>query len=1026
MALQRVGKGNYDIEVEGVEDDVLGGQIAHHVAIKGFCVLSPDFYKAELLNKAYNDAEELEFYQVNSVVAEGLLGPEGSCTVADLESNVQKDARSEGASLIAVDEGLTRIWNSLVPHVYQFGIEATRRGNGVAHRAGDAQDESPELTEKEVSKWQGQFLRHSFMILVVLGPKGGDLELLPLKLEDAEPWQVRLMPGQVVVLRADAMTHKYTSSGESLVVSTFLLEPDRKGVPTGGVNMPPAARTIEEWTVNRLKELKDREEDEDFVWDTEIPRGWQIAMNHSFKRGQVSGIAGLSCYFPGFRDHEAWFQASGAGVDFATEVPAIRWQHAAYYDPDPETCTDQRMKTQCKHLTYMEGAELFDNRFFSLSPHESNGMDPHHRLLLELGYLSLHSMGMKKKSLMNAPGGVYVGITSVEFAFAGGIHPQGGSAGISSFASGRISFCLGMKGPSITVSTESASALTATLLAAESVQQKGTAVGTEFATGLAVNLLLSPVWWPNESLQKRLSAEGRCFSFDACADGFIKGDGCAGVGIKPATSIVDGQIVRNEQDNFLASIAGGKLASSGASASMHSTNAAAEQQCMCDAIRNASVAAADVDGIEPFGSGHFLSDAVELSSIWRAHRTEEPSERMAVTAVKSSVGNQVECSGMASIIKVVHAARYGFMSPSLHLKQANPMFDTFEHPLDIMSESLEFPFRSTFNGVKARGLGGSNVYLLSWGILAEQQRFAAEDSDDRFPRKKALPTFWPGGGGELEEHMQPRRKDGYFIAGTWSQWQGGQKMDPEGNDVYTATVTLGENRWEKFQIWLDGDPERALHPGEPKAPQGTAVAGPGTDTGEPTPVASASTLAPSWLLDGRSWLGGPSDGQAEPAAENPNVGEPGEQYIVRLEVAGRWRMVTWEKVATRALQAVAARSSAIGSRSRYFVATSWSGWELEEMTADSATPGLYSIDVILDAYGGGEFQIVRDRDWDQAFYPPYTGVQDGSSAAVLGPDDSGMDIGWLIKGYKGDAFRIEFQRTLESGEDVRKVSWRKL
>mmetsp|Transcript_77772 Transcript_77772/g.251979 ORF Transcript_77772/g.251979 Transcript_77772/m.251979 type:complete len:1127 (+) Transcript_77772:31-3411(+) len=1002
----------------GLNDEAVGGLIARQLAVKGFCTVGVGLVDPSVPARARVDAESLDFYEVNTLIAEGLLGPEASLRVADLESSLDARARSDGAGLVAVDEGLTRLWSMLQPHAFQIGTQISQRGNAVVHRAGDDGDGEVPLTEKEVSKWQGQFLRHTLMLVASLGPKAGILELQPYNVGDVVPCQVRLAPGEFAVVRADALTHRFSSIDETILVSCFTLAPDHRGASTLGL-VTPVARALEEWTLERLKELKDREEDDRLVWDCEVPRSWQKAMNHNFHRGQAAGIIGAASRFSSVSTPEQWFDSTMTGPDFAVEVPATRWNHDDFYDPDPDG--GKGMKTFNNHFTMIEGLELFDNKFFGLSLFEAKSFDPQSRHLLEVGYLSMFSAGLTKKKLMNAPGGIYVGITNVESCYSAGFRSSCGSSGTLCMNSGRISFCLGMKGTSLTVSTDAASSLTVTLLASESVHVKGMATGNDFATALGVHFNLSPVWWPYECESGRMARSGRCRSFDASADGYIRGDGCAALTVKNAYDHVDGELVRRE-DKFLATVVGGFQCNSGKAASMTAPNSAAEQQVVAEAIRNAAVTPLDVDGVEAFGVGAFLSDAVEVNSIWRALLHEEGEDRLMITSAKTAIGNLVECSGMASMLRILCAAQSGFQTPNVHMRQCNPHLDPFEQPLHVLSEASEFPFRSTFNGAKARGLGGANAFVLAWGMRAQDQ--AAVSGNDAAAvadrtslgellagrrGQPVLPSFWPGGGGELP-------------------------------------------RWEKFQIWLDGRPDKVLHPGSPKMPKDCGVLGPSTilrdgeegaiaahgEVAKAVPDASSSTEAPTWLLDGRSWVG-PELGSADAGMENPDLGLPGDRYCIRLEIAGKWRMVTWEKVSTDSaltapdtttalLRAPGWKAKEEGpdlTATKYYVVGSWSDWEFRAMEEDPSMPGLFSLDIWLTSNYGVDFQIVRNTDWDQAFYPSVLGAGDGSSVEVLGPDDLGGEAAWRIEGSLGQRFRIQFQRSREAGgSDSCAVSWR--
>jgi len=1004
--VSRRGSSQYDVHLDEVGEEELGATIAQSIVTKGFCVISPGFIDGQV-ETAQQDAESMRFYQLSTVIADGLLGSEGSAQVADLEAGAKE-------SLVAIDSAITRLGHIVAPHIGGIGIDMTHRSGAVVHRAGEADDDAPPLTEKAVTKWQSQFLRGKIMVVTFLGPRTGFLELQPYDEEDMEMCQVRTVPGMIVLLRSDAMSHKHNVAGESMAVSAFFMKGElQRRVPEGGFLMTPTAKALEEWSGVRLQQLKEAD-DELAPWDDEIPRIWQQMMNHNYFKGQISGVAGAACHMPGTYDPDVWFRASNAGADYMVEVPFVRWNHEDVYDADPESW--KAGKTYCKHISVMEGIELFDNKFFSLSAHESGGLDPHARLVLEVGYASFANAGYKKKQLMNANGGVYVGCTNHEFMYAVG----GGVSGNLCMMSGRISFCLGMKGPSLSFTTEAASGLTAVYHAADSVLKKGTTVNNEMALAISASLCLSAVWWPTWCQSGWMSPEGRCMTFNSSASGFARGDGCGSVIIKSKTEMVDGNVVaRDDADKFLGTIAGGMMSNSGQSASLSAPNAAAEQEVIAQAVRNAAVSHADVDGIECHGSGAFLADAIEANAAWRAHRSEAVKERLTFGAIKSAMGNQVEAGGICALLKVVFAAQWGHLTPNLHLRQVNPHIDPFEHPVDIVTENVEFPFRSTFQGVKARGLGGSNVYLLAWGQVDPDRCPPPPPEMDRQPYL----MYWPAGAGELEDTMKPRRKDGYCIAGSWTAWKNSDKMNPTGDGNYTYTLVLGENRWEKFQIWLDGEPTRALHPGMPKAQQGSPVYGGEDGSGIPMEP-PGSPAAPSWILDGRPY------GEGE--GKNSDEGKAGDKYLIKLEISGKYQMVTWEKL--ESAPAIEDAGAVVGSTSAYYIAADWNDWILEPMDADASVPGLFVANVKLSlkttqtaatlvAKRGGEFQIVREKDWDQSFYPAIANAP--SDVEVFGPDDEGYGYNWLLNGKNGDEYRIEFQRTFEGDKEVRKVSWMK-
>jgi len=803
----------------------------------------------------------------------------------------------------------------------------------------------------------------------------------------------------------------------------------RRRAPEGGWKLVPAAKALEEWTTQRLSDLKELEAQE---VEVEVPETWHKAMNHAFHRGQMAGIYGDSVHQTASYDMDSWIGAASSGPDYAREVPLLRWDHSEFYDPDADNLAVG--KTNCRHGNFMDGVELFDNKFFDMTVEEAAELDPHQRLILERGYGALASMGKTRKDLGNAKGGVYVGCETDEWTLQLNKGYKSVSNMLSMF-SGRLSFCLNMKGPAVTLSTEGASGLTAAHMASESVLARGwqMTASNDFAVAIGASLMIHPSAWTAIGTRSFFSKTGRCQSFDAAADGYIRGDGCAAVAIQAATKIVEGGALKHreeKEDVFLGTVAGAASNHNGKAASLTSPHGPSEQECMTTAIRSAAVRPRDVEAVEANALGFPLRDAVEVTSHWGVHRrvdNEALKDPLCVLASKTSVGNQVEASGTLQLLKAIYSAQFGHVAPLAHLHRANPHIDPFGQPLLLANEAISFSGASSFTGVLSQGFGGTNVYLLTW---------AMENVAKVFPPPPVAPpqiAFWPGGGGEIEHELLPSEKDGYFIIGTWSRWETPQRMDRTAPGEYRFTVTLGENRWEQFQIWLDGDPKRCLHPEEPKAPRLTKVLGP-----DPTPEGH------TWLVEGRTEsvpiegseaataLGDGTEVSASDKLALQEVGGVdraliGARYRVRLYATGKYRTVDWERLTGRpedeAQKAVVAEAAKVLPPSSYCISADWNGWGFEPMT-ETDTPGVYALDVHLIRLGG-HFQIVRNRDLEQVFYPRSGGGLGSEPSSVCGPDDQDEGRSWYLNGRRRNTFRIEFSRVNENGLDVRRVSWTK-
>lgn len=430
----------------------------------------------------------------------------------------------------------------------------------------------------------------------------------------------------------------------------------------------------------------------------------------------------------------------------------------------------------------------------------------------------------------------------------------------------------------------------------------------------------------------------------------------------------------------------------------------------------------DVDVVECHGSGKFIADAVEAASCVRALRDgmegSEESEMLQLCSMKTNVGNSIETSGIASLIKSMHSIRWGIVCANNHLHQLNPHLDLTSQPVLLCGEPTEQKMSAVFVGVSAHGFGGTNVHLHCYGGVDEDIRQPPEPTPQELrPRL----SYWPGGGGDLGSMNRPR--SGFFIIGSWSGWTVPESMEDEGDGCYGYTLVLGENRWEQFQLVIDQNYAKVLHPQRYKAAKGTEVYGP-TRQEE---VEQDST----WFLDGRPYptqlealtASAGVDAAAIPETldfSNEDEGLPGQQYRVRLHIAGKWRTVTWAKLQD---VAPAGQLALAAPQAKYYVAGSWNNFRFEEMTegADST----HSCEVSLASGGTSTFQIVRNGDWHQTIQPGV--VNAGPAADIEGPGDRRQQFSWSIQGRAGEKVKIDFTRQVDaSGKSNMKVSWQKL
>ncbi len=349
-------------------------------------------------------------------------------------------------------------------------------------------------------------------------------------------------------------------------------------------------------------------------------------------KSEPIAIIGMGCRFPGADSPQAFWRLLRDGVDAVGEIPAGRWDVEAYYDPDPS----KKGKMYVRHGAFLDGVDLFDAQFFGISPREALSLDPQQRLLLEVSWEALERAGQAPDRLAGSRTGVFVGIGQNDYgqfrlnsADFEQIDAYKGTGNLFCFAAGRLSYTLGLQGPSMAIDTACSSSLVAIHLAVTSLR---TGEG-EVALAGGVHLILSPESSIGLSQMQAISPDGRCKTFDASADGYGRGEGCGMLVLK---RLSDAQA---NGDPILALIRGGAVNHDGSSSGITVPNKAAQEALIRQALANAKVAAQEISYVEAHGTGTPLGDPLELRALAAVHQ--ERSSPLMVGSVETWDGTLI-------------------------------------------------------------------------------------------------------------------------------------------------------------------------------------------------------------------------------------------------------------------------------------------------------------------------------------------------------------------------------------------------
>ncbi|MET0404866.1 MAG: type I polyketide synthase, partial [Cystobacter sp.] len=422
-------------------------------------------------------------------------------------------------------------------------------------------------------------------------------------------------------------------------------------------------------------------------------------------------IIGMSCRLPGGAGSpEAFWRLLREGRDAITEVPPDRWDVEAYFDPDP----DARGKMYTRWGGFLQGTRLdeFDARFFGIAPREVASMDPQHRLMLEVTWEALAQAGQVPERIENSLTGVFVGVMLTDYGqlLAQRADPSLVDAYVAlgtdtSFMAGRISYLLGAQGPSMAVNTACSSSLVSVHLACQSLRARE----SNLAIAGGVNVILSPDGHIASSRLRSQSAQGRCKTFDASADGYVRGEGCGVVVLKRLSeALADG-------DPVLAVIRGGAVNHDGPSGGLTVPSGPAQEAVIRRALANAGVEPSRVGYIEAHGTATPLGDPIEIRALQRVFTPgRDASQPLTLGSVKTNIGHLEAAAGIAGLIKVVLMLQHRQIPPHLHLQQPTQAIDWKQLPLTIPTELRDWagaPGRRVA-GISSFGLSGINAHLI--------------------------------------------------------------------------------------------------------------------------------------------------------------------------------------------------------------------------------------------------------------------------------------------------------------------------
>lgn len=430
-------------------------------------------------------------------------------------------------------------------------------------------------------------------------------------------------------------------------------------------------------------------------------------------------IIGMACRFPKASSIKEFWQLLLSGTDAISEAPKERWYEALLYPQD----NSARANRDHRWGGFLEQVDQFDPLFFGISPAEAAQLDPQQRLMLELSWEALEDAGIPPHTLRESRTGVYFGVMWPEYAVL--LNNSGPSAftqhtvlgALHCFIPNRVSYVFGLQGPSIALDSACSSSLTAVHLACDSLR-RGECTMT-LVGGVNLNLLAETTLI--ESRVGALSADGRCHTFDAQANGCVRGEGGGVIVLKPLSQAI------LDNDPIYCVIRGSAVNNDGPSNGFSAPNPRAQEAMLREAYSTADLLPSEVDYVELHGTGTPLGDPIEAEALGRVLCAGRPAARpLLVGSVKTNIGHLEAAAGIAGLIKTALSIKHRIIPPSLNFKTLNPHIPA-ELPLRVQNALVSWPERDqpALAGVSSFGMGGTNAHVVVQGLLPQRAELLA-------------------------------------------------------------------------------------------------------------------------------------------------------------------------------------------------------------------------------------------------------------------------------------------------------------
>jgi len=800
-----------------------------------------------------------------------------------------------------------------------------------------------------------------------------------------ETIKIPLSSGTLLLFRHDSMNYAYNPEGESLALQAWILtDPPSFKLNAAEISMRGREKVIARSPTSER-------------YETHV-------VSASTQTTGGSGLSSLRC-------------AAFFGGDFISEVPLTRYDIDLYYSSDADA--DMRGLSYTKHSAFLPSdvLENVDFRSFGITDEEAACMDPNQRIAMEVGYDVLFGLGHSEQSAVDRRIGLAVAQYPSEWPMISRFTGKNSYVGADPlFAASRLAYIFGLKGQARTIDTACSSSTVTTCLCHGNLIRGS----VDAAISLASHTFVGPVGYVMLCSGGFLSRKGRCFTFNASADGFARGEGGGAVLFKLGSQ-------NDEAEGVLTSLVGSCVNQDGRSASLSAPHGPSQSQCIQASLDMGGIKANKVSIAECHGTATALGDPIEVNAIMAVFKVRD--FPLLETSVKSNFGHQEAAAGINGLMKCTLMLQSAVTAAVVHFRVLNPHMKLDGYPAVVPSDLCDCGRSSQVAGVSGFGVGGTNARADLCGLAQMGPRSIGKTILNSLNNYDFVHVACPRCSGPMcylcgvavPKYVAKRSKhhcsliredfaeydycsecyDGCYkfgrlpdyirvegespsVVGSWSGWSDLQEMTKLASPgAYVFEVTLGPTRREEFYLVPPGgqDTSQAIYPVVGMSGPFSRVAGPDGDR------------------KGRCFL---IDGESDGASA-------GIVYSITLthvsHKTNKCMTISWHPCESR----LAKTMEVAAETHQYSMVSSSTLWNFQNMESRRDDHGFFFEAMLrIGSSGQEEFQVVRDEDWNQVIHPAIPSAT-SVCVPVRGPDDKGNGMNWQVCGKPGEDARVHLR-----------------